>query len=125
MHDKLYLNSMNKSLFHILKKEEADAAKASGSYIPANYSVEGFIHCSYASQVCKVAAHFYKAQENLVLLEIDKSVLTSKVIDEDLYDAGEDFPHIYGELPWQAVQIVHDFPCNDDGSFDLPDTIDL
>lgn len=114
---------MSQPLFHILSREEADAAKLSGSYIPQNYSTEGFIHCSYASQVCKVALNFYKAQNNLVLLEIDKSLLTCEVIDEDLYGAGEDFPHIYGELPWQAVRTIHDFSSNADGSFNLPATV--
>ena len=121
----LILNYMNQPLFHILKKTDADAAKVAGSYLPENYATEGFIHCSYASQVCKVALHFYKAQQDLILLEIDKSLLSCKVIDEDLYGAGENFPHIYGELPWQAVRQMHDFPSNADGSFDLPSTINI
>lgn len=114
---------MTKALFHILKKSEADAAKEAGVYLPATFADEGFIHCSYDHQVCRVAAHFYKGQENLVLLEIDKSLLSSKVIDEDLYDAGENFPHIYGELPWRAVTSIHNFPCLEDGSFELPTSI--
>jgi len=116
---------MTQPLFHILSKEDADAAKLKGTYLPENYLTEGFIHCSYASQVCKVALNFYKAQKDLVLLEIDKSVLNCEVIDEDLYNTGEDFPHIYGELPWQAVVQIHEFPCKADGSFDLPKTINV
>ena len=114
---------MDKPLFHILKKTEADAAKTAGLYLPATFADEGFIHCSYANQVCRVAANFYKGQQNLVLLEIDKSLLTSKVIDEDLYETGEEFPHIYGELPWRAITTVHDFPCLADGNFELPTTV--
>jgi len=121
----LYFLDMTKALFHILTKTEADAAKAKGVYLPANFASEGFIHCSYVHQVCAVAGNFYKGQQNLVLLEIDKSLLNSKVIDEDLYEAGQDFPHIYGELNWDAVKMIHNFPCLDDGSFELPSSISV
>ncbi len=116
---------MKQSLFHILTQTEADEAKAQGSYTPANFAAEGFIHCSYAVQVCPTAERFYKGQSNLVLLEIDESALSCEVIVEDLYGSGEAFPHIYGTLLWQAVVAVHDFPCLEDGSFELPEAIKL
>jgi mannose-6-phosphate isomerase-like protein (cupin superfamily) len=43
-----------------------------------------------------------------VLLEIDRSKVPRKVVDENL-DGGSDlFPHIYGPLPLDAVVTVHD-----------------
>ena len=33
------------------------------------------------------------------------------------------FPHVYGPIPVQAVVEVHDFPCEQDGSFVLPEAV--
>ena len=107
-------------LLHIISKQEAEKAKASGIYKPDSFNSEGFIHCSYPHQVCRVANHLFKGSTDLVLLEIDKTQLTCEVIDEDLYESGELFPHIYGELPWEKVIAVHDFPCSNNGEFKLP-----
>lgn len=108
------------ALLHITSKQEAETAKVSGVYKPKGFNSEGFIHCSYPNQVCRVASRLFKGCADLVLLEINKSQLTCKVIDEDLYESGELFPHIYGELPWEAVIAVHNFPCSKHGDFKLP-----
>ena len=60
-----------------------------------------------------------------MLLEIDRSLLEDKVVDEDLYESGEPFPHLYGELPWDAVVAVHTLPCSADGTFELPSTVSV
>ncbi len=112
-------------LLHIVPKQEADTAKASGVYKPASLSREGFIHCSYAKQVCRVANFLFKGKADLVLLEIDKTKLDCDVVNEDLYESGEMFPHIYGELPWNSVIAIHEFPCNEIGEFELPKSIDV
>ena len=110
-------------LFHITSKRDSDAAKHGGVYRPESLASEGFIHCSYAHQVCSVADRFYQNRTDLVLLQIDSSHLSCDVVDEDLYDSGEKFPHIYGELPWSAVVAVHEFPCTDTGGFCLPSAL--
>ena len=110
-------------VFHIIDKQEADIAKEQGFYQPSSLIDEGFIHCSYPMQVCRVADLFYRGKTNLVLLEIDKAKTNCEIIDEDLYDSGELFPHIYGELSWSAVVAIHEFPCKDDGTFELPLTV--
>lgn len=107
-------------LLHILAQQEADRAEQSGVYAPASLGKEGFIHLSYTYQVCRVANYLYKGQMNLVLLEIDPLRLGGELVDEDLYNSGESFPHLYGPLPWNAVTAVHTFPCHTDGRFDLP-----
>lgn len=112
-----------KKVFHIISKQEADTAKAQGFYQPPSLIHEGFIHCSYPMQVCRVANFLYKGQTDLILLEIDKAHINCEVIDEDLYESGELFPHIYGQLPWSAVVATHEFPCNDDGMFEIPNTV--
>jgi len=107
-------------LLHILSKEEAESAKRTGVYTPASLVTEGFIHCSYEHQVCRVANFLYKGQTGLVLLELDPTKLEAILVDEDLYGSGETFPHLYGALIWDAVVAKHNFPHLADGTFVLP-----
>ena len=112
-----------KALFHIISEQTADGAKRASVYRPDSLQGEGFIHCSYADQVCRVADFLYRGRSDLLLLEVDSSRMSAKVLVEDLYESGEPFPHIYGELPWRAVAAVHAFPCAEDGTFCLPATV--
>lgn len=57
----------------------------------------GFIHCSFEEQVAATAALIYAGRDDVVLLTIDESRLGCEVRVE------EGFPHIYGELPLDAV----------------------
>ena len=109
-----------KTLWHIASQQDADIAKKIGSYQPISLEKEGFIHCSYLSQVCQVANRFYAGQIELVLIQIDPSCLNCPVVEEDLYNHGQKFPHIYGVLPWSAVMTIYAFPCEADGTFQLP-----
>jgi uncharacterized protein (DUF952 family) len=112
------------TLFHIISKPDADNAKLEGFYKPASLEEDGFIHCAYANQVTRLAEYLFVGQTNLVILEIEKSRVGCNVVDEDLYEGFEDFPHIYGVLPWNAVIAIHDFPCFENGMFELPASIE-
>ena len=94
-------------------------AAACGTYVPEGFEAEGFVHCSYATQVSWVANARFKDRTDLVLLEIDPGLLTCKVIDENLEGGSELFPHIYGPLPMSAVTGIHEFPCDFAGRFDF------
>jgi len=109
---------MTAPLFHITSKAEAQKAIERGEYEPQLFSVEGFIHCSYAHQATRVANLRFNGRRDLVLLQIDRSKLPCEVIDENLEGGTELFPHIYGRLPMSAVEKVHDFPCVETGKFD-------
>ncbi len=107
-------------MFHITSRPEIEAAQKQGTYIPAAFSQEGFIHCSYLEQVVRTANRLFRDQTDLVLLEIDVNQLSCKIIDENLEGGTELFPHIYGVLPLRAIALIHDFPCDTDGQFQLP-----
>jgi len=64
---------------------------------------DGFIHLSTLEQVLRVADALYAGQTDLLLLELDTLELTFRLEFEDLYEAGELFPHLYGPLPASAV----------------------
>jgi uncharacterized protein (DUF952 family) len=111
-------------IFHILSKDDAERASLEGYYQPPSLAEEGFIHCSFAKQVCRIANFLFKGHHDLVILEIDTARTVSKVVVEDLYELGEVFPHIYGKLPWEAVVRIHPLPQNAEGVFQLPASID-
>jgi len=88
-------------IFHIA---EADAwARRTDLYVTDTLETEGFIHCSTEHQLAQVAARFYAGRDDLVLITIDPDALGATLVHEDLYDMGEDFPHIYGPIPLSAV----------------------
>jgi uncharacterized protein (DUF952 family) len=112
-------------LYHITSAQEARDATRSGTYTPKAFEAEGFIHCSYRRQVRDVANRVFSGRSDLVLLEIDPTKLTCKVIDENLEGGTELFPHIYGRLPQGAVVRIHQLPCGEDGRFELPDAVSI
>jgi uncharacterized protein (DUF952 family) len=93
---------------------------AGETYLPPSFSQDGFIHCSLQEQLPAVATRHFPGQTGLLLLQIDPLLVDAKIIYEDLYQAGELFPHIYGALPRSAVVQCADFPPNSDGSFSFP-----
>lgn len=65
---------------------------------------EGFIHCSRAHQVARIAALFYADLPELRLLQIDPARLDAPVVDEPPAEGGDElFPHVYGPIPVHAV----------------------
>ena len=111
---------MSEPLYHITTALEADAAAKTGSYVPRAYGADGFIHCSYSRQVVRVADLRFHGRTDLVLLEIDRALLSCRVVDENLEGGEELFPHIYGPLPMSAVVSVHLFCCMQNGCFEWP-----
>jgi uncharacterized protein (DUF952 family) len=94
-------------IFHIAVRADWDGARAAGG--PYEISTRGktlqevgFIHAARNSdQVNKVGQAFYADLDDLVLLVIDTERLAAPV----RYEAvdGDDYPHIYGPLPLDAV----------------------
>ena len=111
-------------LLHICSASAWREAQSSENqhYRNASLDTEGFIHCSTPEQVLMPANALYVGQDDLVLLVIDDAKVPSAIIFEDCYESGHAFPHIYGELPVEAVVDVVPFPCESDGSFQLPET---
>jgi uncharacterized protein (DUF952 family) len=112
--------------YHIIDRDEWEQAKSAGSYSPESVRTEGFIHCSYPSQVLMPANRLFRGKANLVLLEIDPARVTSEIRHDPVeitrhgHPHTEHFPHIYGPLNPDAVVGLVDFPPNPDGSFSLP-----
>lgn len=108
-------------LYHITSLSEWNDAQAQKEYTPQGFTNDGFIHCSYSYQILTVAHRFYKGQNGLVILAIESSTISSSLVEENLAGEAELYPHIYSRLPINSVVKAIAFPCNDDGSFTLPE----
>ena len=117
-------------IFHITSREAWDIAQTKGEYTHDSLGTEGFIHCSTLSQVIPVADGFYKGQNDLVLLMIEPTLLSSTLKWEAPFGGtpppgvseGDQFPHVYGPIDLDAVVDVIELISNPDGTFTLPAT---
>lgn len=110
-------------IFHITSRAQWDAAKALGAFRAASLDRDRFIHCSTRDQLVEVANELFRGRSGLVLLCIDPTKLRSRVVYEDRYQSGKEYPHIYGELNLDAVVDVVGLEPKADGSFQLPPSI--
>ena len=109
---------MTDPIFHIaVAREWADATTA---YRPEDLEDEGFIHCSTASQVMKVARRLFRGRADLVLLRIDPDLVDPEIRLENLDGGDELYPHIYGELDLSAVTGLEPLAVGEDGEFITP-----
>jgi len=102
------------SIYHIVAEADWRAAGAEGSYRPPSLAEQGFVHFSHAHQVDRVAHLLYSDRDGLSVLEVEPDRLPEPVIEEDLYDAGERFPHVYAAIPTEAAVAEH--PLRRDGN---------
>ena len=99
-------------VFHFTEEEQWQQAQQAGAYTGstrgATLAEVGFVHCSFAEQVERVAHYLYDADfaGRLVVLEIDTDRLDAEVKVENLDGGVELFPHIYGAIPVGAVVAV-------------------
>lgn len=100
--------SPSQHLLHLTEAPLWEAARATGTYEMSTrgrtLQEEGFIHCSLPHQLPGVARMLYgEDDEGLVVLVIDTGRLTAPVRYEVMAPGGEEFPHVYGPLPVDAV----------------------
>jgi uncharacterized protein (DUF952 family) len=96
-----------RSIFHIVDEADWVAAGESGRYAPPSLASQGFVHFSYAEQVTRTANAWYADRDGLIVIEVDPARLADPVLAEDLYQAGELFPHVYGPIPVAAALASH------------------
>ncbi len=112
-------------IYHVALAGDWDAAERAGSYristLGRSLEDEGFIHCSYASQVAGTANTFYASvTQPLVLLSVDTDLLPSEVIAENAGGGIELFPHVYGPIPASAVVAVTELTRDAGGRIVVP-----
>ncbi|WP_460069377.1 DUF952 domain-containing protein [Streptomyces sp. YKOK-I1] len=97
-------------ILHITERALWAAARDQGAYTWSTrgrtLAEEGFIHCSTRTQLPKVAAFLYGAYDgpdDLVVLVVDPARLDAPLRYEAPEPGGEEFPHVYGPIPVDAV----------------------
>jgi predicted cupin superfamily sugar epimerase/uncharacterized protein (DUF952 family) len=101
------------AVFHICRREAAVLARATGHYLADSLDGEGFIHLSRAHQVLPTAAAYFAGEPDLVVLVVDPTLLTARLVYEPpapLPSAspkdtppGELYPHCYGPIDLAAI----------------------
>ncbi|MEY9994162.1 uncharacterized protein (DUF952 family) [Streptomyces sp. V4I8] len=97
-------------ILHITERSLWDAARERGTYEMSTrgrtLQEEGFIHCSTRAQLPAVAAFLYGSYDGpdeLVVLVVDPARLDVPLKYEAPEPGGEEFPHVYGPIPVEAV----------------------
>ena len=115
-------------ILHCMRKSMWEQRKQKTSWGKCDIEAEGFIHCSTIEYFWRVAPNFFDVPDDLVLVCIDESKLTSEVRYEDGDNCGREYPHVYGVVNNDAVVMVLPFLKNEDGSYkknpefgDIPD----
>lgn len=80
---------------------------------------DGFIHFSTAEQVAATAARHFAGKDGLLLLAVEAAAL-GEALRYEVSRGGALFPHLYGELPCQAVRRALPLPLGADGKHVFP-----
>ncbi|HNB54899.1 MAG TPA: DUF952 domain-containing protein [Anaerolineales bacterium] len=116
-------------IIHLTTKSDWETAQRLGEYRAASLASEGFIHCSTAEQILKVANFLYRGQSGLILLWLEPERVRAEIrweppvhpapsVATPLEPKKEElFPHIYGVINLDAVVNVVDFLPDADGMF--------
>jgi uncharacterized protein (DUF952 family) len=89
-------------IFHIVTPTRWEDFASVDFYEADSLVTEGFIHCSFENQVEAVIERYYGAEKELLLLEIDPTLLTAKLMEEASTN-GDLYPHIYGTINKDAI----------------------
>jgi uncharacterized protein (DUF952 family) len=107
-------------LYHIVAETDWRAACTVGSYQPPSLAEQGFVHFSHEHQVGQVANLLYSGADGLIVVEVAEERLPAPVIEEDLYEAGERFPHVYAAIPTDAAVAEHPLRRDVAGNYRFP-----
>jgi uncharacterized protein (DUF952 family) len=112
-------------LLHITERTTWESALPAREYRTSTRGVslaqQGFIHCSLPHQLREVAERFYGDADDLVVLVIDSARLTVPVRYEAPEPGADQYPHIYGPVPVDAVTTVIPVGRDDTGRLVLPE----
>lgn len=96
------------NIYHVVTSESWAQFKGKTEYFADSLATEGFIHCSNQQQVEGVLERYYTGQSNLLLLQINPAKLTSKLVYEAPANGTELFPHVYGTINFDAIEIIEE-----------------
>lgn len=106
-------------IFKVVPRAEWEAAGEDyrGS---AHDQADGFLHFSTAAQLATTLRLYYAGRDDLVLLAVETDRLGAALKWEHAPSRGEDFPHLYGVLPCDAMKWARPIAKGADGNFIIP-----
>jgi uncharacterized protein (DUF952 family) len=112
-------------LFHVTERTAWLEAVPAGEHRISTRSVtleeQGYIHCPLRHQLRGVAELAYGDADDLVILVIDSAKVPAPVRHEASGPGAEEYPHIYGSLPVDAVTGVLTVSRDSAGRLVLPE----
>ncbi len=110
-----------KLIYHCCPAAAWAAAQARGAYSGSpDDRRDGFIHLSSHAQVRASTAKHRAGQTGLILLAVSADKL-GPALKWEPSRGGQLFPHLYGDLPVDAVVEAMDLPLGADGEHQFPD----
>lgn len=110
---------MSEPVFKIVPR--AEWAEVTDAYNgSAHDRADGFLHFSTRAQLPETLKRYYAGQTDLMLVAVDTDKLGVHLKWEYAPSRGEDFPHLYGNLPRNAVIWAKPIGNRTDGEFLLP-----
>jgi len=107
-------------VYKICPRELWQEAERAGAFCGAPVDrADGFIHFSTAEQVAETAAKHFAGAADLVLVAVAADALGPALRFEPSR-GGALFPHLYGDLPLDAVHWVKPLPLGADGRHRFP-----
>lgn len=116
---------MENNVYKILTEEQWRTASETGLIEVELDKKDGFIHLSTASQLAGTLSFYFADDEDLILLQLDRSQIKDALIYEAPFPVGDrtgEFPHLYSELSVDQVAQVWKISR---GAFSLPKEIIL
>lgn len=92
------------TIYHICTQNSWEVQLSNHYYVHASLASEGFIHCSTSKQVEGVLERYFENQADLWQISIATAQLKRLVFEAST--AGEDYPHVYGPIPKEAISEV-------------------
>lgn len=106
-------------IYKIVTEDEWQAARSAGAFKGAAVDLkDGFIHFSTADQVEETAARHFAGQADLLLVAVDPAAL-GEALRYEPSRGGALFPHLYGDLSFDAVLWEKPLPIGRDDRHDF------
>jgi uncharacterized protein (DUF952 family) len=88
---------MTRWLYHLVEEKD----DVGDPYAPYSLGDEGFIHCSFLSDVAESARLYFPPSAKLRVLQIDPRLLEARI--EVVDTPRGPMPHVHGAIPRRAV----------------------
>src|SRR5690606_5841097 len=104
--------SMTGTVYKIVPAALWGTVASSGRFVGSALDLrDGFIHFSTAAQVRETAARHFAGAADLLLVAVSTEAL-GPALEWEPSRGGDLFPHLYGELPFEAVRWVTPLPLD-------------